>query len=411
MRKNLPLHYQLFAEILIVAIIMSSAIFVFLPRPAKAATLAFEVNPIMTIMGWLQTFKEWVGDGLIYFITTRILANIANQTTNWIRTGTTPSFVRDWRAFLLDSGVRSFSTANAYISAKVIPRTVPKYQPLLRRLLTNVSTNPLNANVESLINSTLGSRGITTTVLNTFAEDFNAGGGWQTLSALAEPNNDFYYNYLQILNAQGRAVATAKEAEKNEALAGAGFIGKKSSLTGITQTPGSTLGTAVQSALIKAPLGKLENSDELIEAMVTLLTTSFSKLISEGLAPLSGSSIITYPAPTTAAPPTANVPGISISVSPTSIPRGDSATVRWSVTNNPNLCVSSGAWGDAQKSSSGTQSVSPSSNGTYTYTLQCFNASGSANRSATLRVTEPTISDSSDCPYDFGTYYYYSYCI
>ena len=83
----------------------------------------------------------------------------------------------------------------------------------------------------------------------------------------------------------------------------------------------------------------------------------------------------------TVTPPSA-APTVAISVNPTSIITGGSATVQWS-SSNATACAASGAWSGPQ-ATSGTQTVSPSSAGTYTYALTCTGAGGSAQASTTL---------------------------
>ena len=82
---------------------------------------------------------------------------------------------------------------------------------------------------------------------------------------------------------------------------------------------------------------------------------------------------------TTVQPPT-----VTLSVSPSSITSGDSATLSWSSTN-ASSCTASGGWSGG-KNTSGSQSVSPTSNATYT--LTCTGTGGSANKSVTVTVTQ-----------------------
>jgi hypothetical protein len=85
------------------------------------------------------------------------------------------------------------------------------------------------------------------------------------------------------------------------------------------------------------------------------------------------------------APLTVNaVPTATISVSPTTISVGESATLTWSSTNATS-CTASGAWA-ASEATSGTSSVSPATSGTLDYTLSCSGAGGTASTSATLTV-------------------------
>jgi uncharacterized protein (TIGR03118 family) len=83
-------------------------------------------------------------------------------------------------------------------------------------------------------------------------------------------------------------------------------------------------------------------------------------------------------------------PSVSMSVQPTSIVLGTSATLAWS-SDPGTTCTASGAWSGAEPAS-GTQTVTPGATGALTYTVTCMGSgmkhNGSA--SATLTVTAPT---------------------
>ena len=74
----------------------------------------------------------------------------------------------------------------------------------------------------------------------------------------------------------------------------------------------------------------------------------------------------------------------TITVSPTVVAIGSSATLTWSAAN-VTACTASGNWSGA-KASSGMLTLTPTTAGTDTYTLSCSNAHGSAQHSATLTV-------------------------
>jgi carboxypeptidase C (cathepsin A) len=78
----------------------------------------------------------------------------------------------------------------------------------------------------------------------------------------------------------------------------------------------------------------------------------------------------------------------TISVSPTSITKGSSATLTWNAINSSG-CTAAGSWSGSQ-SASGSQTVTPTAAGTSTYTLTCTGADGSMSSSATLTVTSPS---------------------
>ena len=78
-------------------------------------------------------------------------------------------------------------------------------------------------------------------------------------------------------------------------------------------------------------------------------------------------------------------PTATLSVSPTSISLGNSATLTWTSTGDAN-CTGNFA-GTAGVAQYGSQQVTPASTGVSSYTLTCTNASGTATATASLTVT------------------------
>jgi hypothetical protein len=83
----------------------------------------------------------------------------------------------------------------------------------------------------------------------------------------------------------------------------------------------------------------------------------------------------------------------TISLSSSSIAVGSSTTLTWS-SINADSCTASGSWSGTQ-ASSGSQSFTASTVGTYTYTLTCSNSVGSAQNSVMLTATAATTSSGS----------------
>jgi uncharacterized protein (TIGR03118 family) len=80
---------------------------------------------------------------------------------------------------------------------------------------------------------------------------------------------------------------------------------------------------------------------------------------------------------------------VTLSVDPTTITQGQSATLKWSATSGT-TCTASGAWSGAQ-SASGTKTVSPAAAGSSVFTLTCSSSTyASGTGSATLNVTAAT---------------------
>jgi uncharacterized protein (TIGR03118 family) len=80
---------------------------------------------------------------------------------------------------------------------------------------------------------------------------------------------------------------------------------------------------------------------------------------------------------------------VSVTVNPTTIAQGQSATLTWSATNGT-ACTASGAWTGTQ-SATGSMTVTPTAAGSSVYTLTCSSgAYASASGSATLTVNAAT---------------------
>jgi uncharacterized protein (TIGR03118 family) len=89
------------------------------------------------------------------------------------------------------------------------------------------------------------------------------------------------------------------------------------------------------------------------------------------------------PAPMAAAPPPAA--SMSISVAPTTVTVGQSATIKWS-SNSGTTCMASGAW-SGSKSASGTATVTPTADGTLNYMMSCSGGAYSASNTQTATLT------------------------
>lgn len=103
--------------------------------------------------------------------------------------------------------------------------------------------------------------------------------------------------------------------------------------------------------------------------------------------------------PTSPSAPKAVAPTLSLSASSTSITSGQSVTLSWSINSgatSPVTCSASGGW-SGSKSSSGSQTVYPSSS--TTYNLTCSNGAGSSSKSVYVSVSAPapTCSSPSQC--------------
>jgi Pro-kumamolisin, activation domain/Bacterial Ig-like domain (group 1) len=85
-----------------------------------------------------------------------------------------------------------------------------------------------------------------------------------------------------------------------------------------------------------------------------------------------------------------SAPSVTISVSPSTVAAGGSATLTWS-SSNAASCTASGAWSGSQPTS-GSQGVTAGTSASYTYTLNCTGAGGTTSALAVLSVNMTTVS-------------------
>jgi uncharacterized protein (TIGR03118 family) len=74
-------------------------------------------------------------------------------------------------------------------------------------------------------------------------------------------------------------------------------------------------------------------------------------------------------------PPTSTTAAVTVSVQPTTITAGQSATLTWSTTGGLSNCTASGGWTGSQNAS-GTQTVTPTATATYTLTCSTGSSGG-----------------------------------
>lgn len=80
-----------------------------------------------------------------------------------------------------------------------------------------------------------------------------------------------------------------------------------------------------------------------------------------------------------------DAPSVGLGVAPPTIPLGNSATLSWTSTGAVS-CTASGAW-TGPRAINGTEMVTPSAVGVYTYTLSCSNGDRGSSISGTVTVT------------------------
>ncbi|HSW79343.1 MAG TPA: dockerin type I domain-containing protein [Candidatus Saccharimonadales bacterium] len=124
-------------------------------------------------------------------------------------------------------------------------------------------------------------------------------------------------------------------------------------------------------------------------ATVTPSNNTLTVTIAQGaLFTISGSTgTVSPPAPPPPPPPP--TPSVTLTASPSTISIGSSSSLSWTSSNVTSCAATTPSGWTSSTATSGSQSVSPSA--TTTYNISCTGPNGSANSSATITVTGPTL--------------------
>ena len=116
---------------------------------------------------------------------------------------------------------------------------------------------------------------------------------------------------------------------------------------------------------------------------------------SAGAGASASATITINPAPVVA--PISITPTVAISASPLSITVGQPATLTWSSTNATSCTAYGGNWSGSQNTN-GSITMSPSSAGSYTYSIACYAGVNTITASATVNVTSAPTASPIACP-------------
>lgn len=211
-----------------------------------------------------------------------------------------------------------------------------------------------------------------------------ASSGTASTGSLATSATPYTYT-LSCTNAGGTGSATTSVTATSGAAAGPPVVSISANPSSIGTGSGSTLTwSATNSPTSCTASGnaswtgaKSANGSQSTGAMTTAGTYAFTLSCSNNAG--SGSKSVSI---TVIAKPT-----VSVSVSPSTITAGSSTTVTWTTGKSPTSCTAGGTgWSGSKAVSGGSQAVTLSTAGTYTFTLSCTNAGGTTT-SNTASVT------------------------
>ncbi len=202
-------------------------------------------------------------------------------------TGTTNTFVQNWRNFALEGQYRAedlwrgilYIAANGDQQLEIPPllcehiRNSEAFKSLLPREVDNLIQSGIKRRINSLEEYLVTSDcdSFVDENYETFIQDFNQGGGWDMWFKLIEPQNNIYGAISLAVDELGRQRKIEEQSDIQEANSGRGYLGRRECLAlgpsgqcviwGPVAIPGDVAAQAL-GAVINQNLGFIAGTDE-----------------------------------------------------------------------------------------------------------------------------------------------------
>ncbi|MBI2064940.1 MAG: hypothetical protein HYT62_02715 [Candidatus Yanofskybacteria bacterium] len=209
--------------------------------------------------GWAH-FAKYVLKEFILDLAARLVARlqltgalngIAQQVIQSGRTGRAPAFIQNWRNFITDAEYRG---EDVFRSILANTQNCPNIKKDLLSLFGASGNTQITQNIRVGNLDSYQVRGKCTLPagwsIQNYNRDFAGNGGWQALTRLASPENNFYGATLIAMGELNAQRDLDRNADRGEGTSGAGFTGiRKSSRTGNScDTPPTTGAQCVNNA-------------------------------------------------------------------------------------------------------------------------------------------------------------------
>jgi len=201
-------------------------------------------NTITATMTTAQKIQTFIIDFIIKPLIRKIANSLESQLINKVNdqiagiNGQAPSFITNWRNYLLDSQARGNDVFRAVLADSNL---CPYFGDSLKTafgadlykgvIAGSKITNPAGENktyvpglpsFQTSANCSLP----TDFKVDDFRNDFSKG-GWQAWDSLIQPQNNFFGVYAMALNEQQTQMATEEKSSANSSVAGGGFLSQK----------------------------------------------------------------------------------------------------------------------------------------------------------------------------------------
>src|SRR3989344_5692239 len=267
---------------------------------ALALPLFVPVTDIPNTTGTWTTLGKMIVDWAKDYFKEKLKDLVVNRLTRamvgWVKgeglSAGQPRFVTNWQRFMDDV----VNEAGGSVIESVAPELCQSFGPLVR-----VAVEPIGARGPRFRTSCTLDRVVSN--IQDFYDDFE-NGGWLAYGAAYQERNNYFGSLLAVNEEVMSAISKAKEAKRDETVAAGGYLGSvvcvkwgwkeapgTTTSNGLpvlprgnfeclerkTTTPGSTVGSVVNQALL-APLHRIVNADRLTELMNALLDFEITKL-------------------------------------------------------------------------------------------------------------------------------------
>ena len=267
--------------------------------PTAHAVVVPVNDPAHTAVTWGKLGKmlaDWAKDYFKEKLKDLVVNRLTRAMVGWVKgeglSAGQPRFVTNWQRFMDDV----VNEAGGSVIESVAPELCQSFGPLVR-----VAVEPIGARGPRFRTSCTLDRVVSN--IQDFYDDFE-NGGWLAYGAAYQERNNYFGSLLAVNEEVMSAISKAKEAKRDETVAAGGYLGSvvcvkwgwkeapgTTTSNGLpvlprgnfeclerkTTTPGSTVGSVVNQALL-APLHRIVNADRLTELMNALVDSALYKL-------------------------------------------------------------------------------------------------------------------------------------
>lgn len=240
-----------------------------------------------------QKFFEWAREIGTEILKNQLVHTLIKQIIDWVKGGGDPQFITDFRTFVSDS----FNQAAGYALQQIAPQFCKSFGPIATLSLQRIQS------LQPVVGCTLEKIGVN---VERFFDRFE-NGSWVAYTSSFSAGGNVWTAIVQARDTMAKFAQDEAGASRNESTANEGFKGvkicSKPWLDGsykpiggtctlgaklIITTPGGAVGTITSNAIIKGPVERIVNADDLAALVSAIVDSFIGKMIKAGIAGITG---------------------------------------------------------------------------------------------------------------------------